>query len=293
MSRKKLLLPILAGLPLLFMANSTAPFYALDDHYQAKINITQTTSTEAPFEYQAAFTNDGEEYATIFQRNNIDIHIRKRGYIETNDFDKPLFINELILPGETKTYTFRVDREIDNVNFGNIEECDIWSLGNGYFSKTFDNCTVSKVEGETNQYMINGIDDSFYNEYSTYLAVEAIYDGQGYAFYVKNGKTNSYFETSQDIDLSKLSITRVSGYISERSKGGTSLLLVMLFLISLFWIVVAGLGIFIIAPAIVIPAAIKKARGKGQTNEVKKKPEEPIEDKEIYPEDFNDINRIE
>ena len=330
MSRKKLLLPILAGLPLLFMANSPAPQPPIDSYYQdiETVFVDTTGANEGdPLKYEVSIKNVGKENATPFGSYYTNgFYLGSNSYrgedginhscypfdIISERFETSLFFNEVILPGETRTYTIYPEQKLDPLP----EKNDFHSqyVVANTFIETCETLYFVAVTEVENQYAIKGLDEQYRNSNIT-IVIEVTYDENSYAFFVKRNKENKFaIDTFSELDLTKLTITKASIYKPRsRSSGGFSLaglILTLLaygvyFLASGF-LICACIGVFIVAPAIVIPTSIKRGKRRAEEREKamknpkensekapEKKEEVPEEAVAVIPEDFTDINKIE
>ena len=164
---------------------------------------------------------------------------------------------------------------------------------------------LTPFEGVENKYLINGVTNDDYFKTSTYVVIEATYDGNSYAFFSILSNNKFTIDVFEELDLEKFSITKASFYetiIAERNTGYNPIgMLVILFLMAAEWLavigaIVAAVIIFIIAPAIVIPILV--TRGKKRAQEKEKRAESVnndfgIDGENVHPEDFDDINKIE
>ena len=331
MSRKKFFLPILAGLPLLFMANSPAPQRPIDSFYRdietEFVDITEADEG-APLKYEVSIKNVGEESATPFgySRHDKGFYLGSNSYkgddgryydcypfdIYSERFETSLFFNELILPGETKTFTIYPKNKLDPLP----DKDDFHSqyLASNTFIETCETLTVSIVTEVENQYEIKGLDEQYSNSNVT-IVLEVTYDENSYAFFIERNNENKYvIDTFSELDLTKLTITKASIHKPRsRSSGGfglAGLIFALIvyggyYLICGFYIC-AAIGVFIVAPAIVIPTSIKRGKRRAEEREKamknpkensekapEKKEENPEETVEVKPEELTDINKIE
>ena len=313
MTRKKLLLPILTVLPLFFMAAAPTP----PSHYEYPLNNFYE-NVEAEFEditgsedeqntYRVSIKNTGTEYATVFSvlGDEFLMHYRNRkfGLIEAPRFETSLFYNEVILPGATCTYTIKPLKTLYNLP----EKDALYSQSfyENHFMGNAIGLNLTPFEGVENKYLINGVTNDDYFKTSTYVVIEATYDGNSYAFFSILSNNKFTIDVFEELDLEKFSITKASFYetiIAERNTGYNPIgMLVILFLMAAEWLavigaIVAAVIIFIIAPAIVIPILV--TRGKKRAQEKEKRAESVnndfgIDGENVHPEDFDDINKIE
>ena len=330
MSRKKFFLPILAGLPLLFMANSPAPQQPIDSYYRdietEFVDITEADEG-APLKYEVSIKNIGEESATPFgYYHEKGFYLGSNSYkgddgryydcypfnIYTERFETSLFFNELILPGETKTFTIYPTNKLDPLP----DKDDFHSqyLASNTFIETCETLTFSVVTEVENQYEIKGLDEQYSNSNVT-IVIEVTYDENSYAFFIERNNENKYvIDTFSELDLTKLTITKASIHKPRsRSSGGFSLGWLLFALIvyggyylAYGFLICACIGVFIVAPAIVIPISIKKGKRRAEEREKamknpkensekapEKKEEIPEETVEVAPEELTDINKIE
>ena len=330
MSKKKYLLPLLAALPLLFMANSPAPQPPIDSYYQnIETEFVDTTEAgeDAPLKYEVSIKNVGEEKATPFNnRYNKGFYLGSNSYkgddgryydcypfdIHSERFETSLFFNELILPGETKTFTIYPKNKLDPLP----EKDDFHSqyVASDTFIETCETLTVSVVTEVENQYEIKGLDEQYSNSYVT-IVLEVTYDENSYAFFVERNNENKYvIDTFSELDLTKLTITKASIH-KPRSRGSGGFAFAFLFFYLILYagyylgygiLICFAIGVFIVAPAIVIPISIKRGKRRAEEREeAMKKPkendektpekneEDPEETVEVTPEELTDINKIE
>ncbi len=324
-------MPILAGLPLLFMANSPAPQPPIDSYYQdIETEFVDTTGTNEgdPLKYEVSIKNVGEESATPFGYSHYDkgFYLGSNSYkgddgryydcypfdIYSERFETSLFFNELILPGETKTFTIYPKNKLDPLP----DKDDFHSqyLASNTFIETCETLTVSIVTEVENQYEIKGLDEQYSNSNVT-IVLEVTYDENSYAFFIERNNENKYvIDTFSELDLTKLTITKASIH-KPRSRGSSGFALAWFLLALIVYagyylgygiLICACIGVFIIAPAIVIPISIKKGKRRAEEREKamknpkensekapEKKEEVPEENVEVKPEELTDINKIE
>ena len=320
MTRKKFLLPILAALPLLFMANSPAPISPVDDYYRdiETVFVDKTGEEEdAPYQYEVNVKNTGNSYATVFGYYGNHFYLQPKSCqdeegswnrcypkdIECKRFETSLFFNEIILPSETRTYTIYPSYKLDPLP----EKEDFYSRGinESTFIETCDTLTISAVEGVDNQYAIYGYGKKYDSTRLT-MVIELTYDGNNYAFFVERDNKFKYtIDTFEELDLTKLTITKASLYKSYQRSSGSGGAYILLFLLMIIaygsygGLILVAIGVFIVAPAIVIPLSIKRGKRRAEEREKREKRAEKqnnefgIDDSEVHPEDFDDINKIE
>ena len=313
-------MPILAGLPLLFMANSPAPLRPLDDYYQdITTEVTNITgdNEEDPLTYKVQITNTGEKYATAFDAEYQVFHLdHKKNYsrnLTAERFEGSLFYNEIILPGETKTYNIQPQRILDPMPQN--DEYVSYFINPDTYVEDGEGLSLTPIEEVDNQYLINGVKDEMTNSRSSVVVIEGTYDGENFVFYsLLNEEKMFTINTFSELDLTKLTITKSSYYKTVR-RGGSGFSLAGLILVLLVYggyylaygfLICAAIGVFIIAPAIVIPISIKKGKRRAEEREKamknpkensekapEKKEEVPEETVEVTPEELTDINKVE
>lgn len=282
----------------MFMANSPAPKDAFGSTYEMDITFSETTSVEAPFEYEMTVNNTGTKYGTMFYNNALGVYDYwgvLDYYFTTKDYDKPLFTNELILPGKTATYKYRLNDKFEPSLDETVRYYGFTISSYEGEPIAFEKCSINKVNGEVRTYEVTGISKSFYKKYGTCLAVEVSYDGEDYAFYIESKNSKSYFTTSQYIDLTKLTIKKVTGYVGHKLRSSINISSILLYVLMAIAIGAIPTIVFIVAPAILIPQLVHRGKQIAYEKEYakKKKLEEPVKEDNLHPEDFDDINRIE
>ena len=115
------------------------------------------------------------------------------------------------------------------------------------------NCNISHVENNT--YVLNG-DFGDLSHYYYEGIVDLTYEGKEYSIHIDLDRTKK-FTTSKALDLTKLTINKVSAYRSSynRYNGGK-----ILEIIGIVFLVCIAIDIFIIPPSIIIPVSIVKYR---------------------------------
>ena len=320
MTRKKYLLPILAALPLLFMANSPAPRQPLDGYYEniETVFLDKTGEDEnAPYQYEVSVKNTGEGYATVFGYYGDGLYLHSKSCKDEEDnwhtcypkdikcerFETSLFFNEIILPNETRTYTIYPEFKLDPLP--NKEDFYSQGINDITFIETCDTLTISAIEGVDNKYAISGYSKEYDSTYLT-MVIELTYDGNNYAFFVERNNEGKYtINTFDELDLTKLTITKASLYKLHYYSSSWGGAYILLFVLAFFayggfgLLMLLAVAVFVIAPAIVIPISITRGKRRAEEREKRAKRAETqdsnfeIDDSEVHPEDFDDINKIE
>ncbi len=232
-------------LPLL-MSNSPLPYPTYEKYSSFESNLVSVIGNAYTFN----IINEGNSKALLFTGN---LNSLNNEYINYEKIEGLLFDNEMFLPNEEKTITIH----LENPSYYNITE-----TGNKFVGSIFTvldeniqpkNFSVSRVNDNT--YLLNG-DFGDLSHYYYEGVVDLTYEGKEYSIHIDlDGKRQ--FKTSKELDLSKLTINKVSAYRSNynRYEGGK-----ILKIIGIVFLVCIAIDIFIIPPSIIIPVSIVKYR---------------------------------
>lgn len=254
---KKIFVPLLLLTPLL-VANSPAPSPTEKDYDNIAVTTTFLSQDEYNnYHYRLKVENIGEEYAGMFHYGGFRFANTTVYPLDESDF---LFDNEMISPHKSKVLevysTSQLD--LDNDKFKWVT----WAFDNPDADVTFsDNPTIKLLDDK--RYEME-VDIKNMGDYYYAVVAEVDYDGVNYAFYFSSD--SKIFRTNQDLDLSRITITKLSAYRSSYNRYHFLGVNWELVLQVIFWVLL-GTIVFhgIVAMAVFIPLSIRKKRRQNNT----------------------------
>ena len=245
-------LPFLCLAPLI-MANSPAPMPSDEPYADINVNCTYVGEDGNFFKYQIDLENIGEKYTGIDSPNGLSID---HHYFYIINIEGQLFNNELVSPHSSKSYVVTTDTKY---TIDAETEWYAWTYSIIDEDVTFNNPSINKVGNLSYQLKA---DDTQFGDYYYDIVVEIDYDGVNYAFSIDNHYSNDLtFHTTEDIDLNKISITKITAFRSSYHKyKGLSINLELFFKYA-FWFLV-GFILFhaIVATAVVVPIVVVRKK---------------------------------
>ena len=199
------LLSLLLFTPLL-MANSPAPMPTTRNYEDFSVNCTLLSESENNYRYQLEITNNGEEYISVFYHYGFRLNNRSVYYSEA---EGKLFDSEMIIPHQTKTYIIQT---YDPLNLDGEQR---WSTE--IYDMKDENVTFanySLVKTSNNKYSLKS-DIEGEGDYYYAGIIEVTYDGVDYAFEVDLDRGDPYVFTNEELDLTKLTINKITAYRSS------------------------------------------------------------------------------
>ena len=254
---KKIFIPLLLLAPLL-VANSPAPSPTEKDYDNIAVTATYLSQDQyGVYHYRLEVENIGEEYAGIFRYGSFYY-----GGVSVYPYDDNAFLfdSEMISPNQTRVFEVCSDRQLDldNDKFKWVT----WAFDNPDTDVTFsDNPTIKLLDDK--RYEME-VDVKNMGDYYYAVVAEVDYDGVNYAFYFSSD--SKIFRTNQDLDLSKITITKLSAYRSSYNRYHFLGVNWELVLQVIFWVLL-GTILFhgIVAMAVFIPLSIRKKRRQNNT----------------------------
>ena len=201
------LLSILLLTPFL-MANSPSPYPHTEIYRELKVEYSFKGVDRDGYHYQLDVTNTGEYYSTL------DFYPDAR-----NGTTKRLLFggNEMLAPGDTKSYEYISNNKLNDVAEWHSSAYPTSSIAENV---TFANARLEKTGYANYEFKadISGLEDHYY-----IAIVDVTYKGTDYAFEVWLSGTDR-IETNENLDLTELTINRVTAYQSEyaKYKGGAA-----------------------------------------------------------------------
>ena len=199
------MLPLFLFVPLL-MANSPAPMPTTRDYEDFTVNCTLLSESENNYRYQLEITNNGEEYISVFY--HYGIRLNDRGIYYEN-IEGKLFDSEMIIPHQTKTYVAQTYEPL------NLDGEQHWSTE--IYDMKDENVTFANyllIKTSNNKYSLKS-DIEGEGDYYYAGIIEVTYDGVDYAFEVDLDRGDPYVFTNEELDLTKLTINKITAYRSS------------------------------------------------------------------------------
>ena len=254
MKNRLKLFPLLMIMPMMMATKAQEPMtksYYDADLYVNYVGVDKDRPSDKNVCYEIEVKNIGEKHITPFFSVPFTADSTRRTYYLELEQTNQVFQDQAIAPGQSEKFYTYVD---SSFNFAQRFDAAFACYSHPISDVDFSGAEIKEDYKQKNQYVLK-VDNNRIKDYNLALFIDVNYKGENKSFYMYFNPANRTFNTNEKLDLSELTIKKITAYQEVEKNTGNSCTSTS----TVLWVLL-GIFLTLILSAILTPLIITSAK---------------------------------